>query len=186
MERDKSMKQGLIAVAGETEHLLIRDSVFLECEELQRMNEASDYLQNWVGWKTPEDYASKTLTEGNLPPGGTRDRFRAKSLYLKQTSKLIGVLELYHGYPQEEVLWIGWLFIHSSFQRRGYAQETVEYLFSEAKKANFKKIRVGVGLKNWPALRFWYRNGFRQLVGIIGDKVYSERTFASIGLEKDV
>lgn len=179
-------KLDIISEDGETDRLLIKDSVLSECEELQTINESSDYIEEWVGWKTPADYAIKLLTEGNLPPGGKKERYRAKSIYLKQTCEMVGVLEVYHGYPLEEVFCIGWLFIHPDFQKKGYAKETLDYICNEAKKASYKKIRIGIVLKNWPAIRFWHKNGFCMVVDIVGDEIYSESTFASIILEKDI
>ena len=61
------------------------------------------------------DYAMKLLTDGNLPPNGEKERYRAKSIYLKHTCDMIGVLEVYHGYPLEEILCIEWLFIYPNF-----------------------------------------------------------------------
>lgn len=176
----------MVSDAGETERLIIRNSVLEECEKLQRINEASDYISNWVGWKTPSKYAYLTLTQGNLPPNGDKKYFKAKTIYLKQTNEVIGVLELYNGYPSRDVLSIGWLFIHPEHQKMGYAKETVNYVFEEARRAHFKKIRLGVHLKNWPAIRFWHKNGFDKIVNIVGDDVHSDNTFASIILEKSV
>ncbi len=169
---------------GETARLLIKDSVLEECEKLQAVNEASDYLEKMVGWKTPANYALVTLTEGNLPPEGVKEQFYAKSIYLKQTNEMVGVLELYSGYPTHDTLFIGWLFILPQCQRAGYAKEVVNYICSEAKQVAFGKVRLGVHLKNWPALRFWHAMGFDKLMKIAGDEVYSETTFASAILEK--
>ena len=49
---------------------------------------------------------------------------------------------------------------------------------------NYKKIRLGVHLKNWPALRFWTKIGFDKIIDIVGDELYSADTFASVILEK--
>ena len=169
---------------GQTDRLIIRNSVLEECETLQLVNEASDYIETWVGWKTPSNYAFVTVTEGNLPPEGKKEQFYAKSICVKQTNEIIGALELYNGYPTPEVLWIGWLFILPKYQRAGYAKEVVNYICAEAKQAGFEKVRLGVHLKNWPALRFWHAMGFDKIIKIAGDEVYSETTFASAVLEK--
>lgn len=139
----------------ETRRLMIKDSEMEECEILQAINEASDYIEKWVGWKTPPDYAYKTLTEGNLPPGGDQKNFRTKTVYLKNPHEAIGVIEAYCGYPTSETFIIGWLFIHPRYQKQGYAREAAQQIFQDAKNYGFKKIRLGVHLKNWPALRFW-------------------------------
>lgn len=174
----------MIPESGETERLILKDSVMEECNQLQKLNEASDYIAKWVGWKTPPDYAYKTLTEGNLPPGGVKEHFKVKSICLKADSELIGLVELYHGYPSDDSLCIGWLFIHPEHQGKRYARETVNYLSEEAYKAGYDRIRLGVHLKNWPALRFWTSMGFDRIIGFIGDHVHTENADASVILMK--
>jgi diamine N-acetyltransferase len=173
----------LISDSGETPRLIIRDSVMEECGKLQEINEASDYIEKWVGWKTPKDYAVKAITEGNLPPGGKREFFKLLSICLKEAGDIIGVVELYHGYPTADALCIGWLFIIPQHQKQGYAKEVFCYLTEEAEKSGFAKIRLGVHLKNWPALRFWHKVGFDRIADIVGDSEHSAGTNATVILE---
>jgi hypothetical protein len=35
-------------------------------------------------------------------------------------------------------------------------------------------------------LRFWYKAGFDKIVGVVGDEVINENTFASIILERNL
>lgn len=171
---------------SETARLIIQDSVIEECEKLQKVNEASDYIEKWVGWKTPPNYAVKTLTEGNLPPDGKKEFFKAKTIYQQQTNDIIGVLELYNGYPTKDTLCIAWFFILPTYQKMGYAKEVIDHIISEAKNDGFRSIQLGVHLKNWPALHFWQKAGFNKIVNIVGDAVHSENTFATIILRKDL
>ena len=177
-------KTMLIPLLGETERLIIKDSTMDECVALQQLNEISDYIADWVGWKTPPDYVYKCLTEGCLPPGGKKELFQSKSIYNKSNHQLIGFSELYHGYPEKDVYYIGWLFIHPDYQHNGYAQEFVDCIIGEAAKLGFTELRIGVHLKNWPALRFWTQLGFDKILGIGGDKEHSEKTFSTIILQR--
>ena len=177
-------KTMLSPALGETERLIITDSIMDECVALQKLNEISDYIADWVGWKTPPNYVYKCLTEGYLPPGGKKEQFQSKSIYIKSTQQLIGFSELYYGYPAKDVFYIGWLFINPDYQNNGYAQEFVNYIIGEAAKLGFTESRIGVHLKNWPALRFWTQLGFDKILGIVGDKEYSEKTFSIIRLQK--
>lgn len=186
MEKAISNAVRMLPKTGETQRLIIKDSVMEECEKLQEVNEASDYIEKWVGWKTPSDYVYTTLTQGNLPPEGKKERFQAKTIYQKDTGKIIGVIELYNGYLSEDVLAIGWIFILPEYQKSGYAKEAMNLIFEEAKRADYKKLELGVHLKNWPAIRFWHKLGFDKIVKIDGDEVHSENTFASLILEKDL
>jgi hypothetical protein len=49
-----------------------------------------------------------------------------------------------------------------------------------------KRSGLACTLKNWPALRFWLSLGFNKIAGIMGDETYSETTFASLILERDL
>ncbi|MDQ7094568.1 GNAT family N-acetyltransferase [Desulfosporosinus sp. PR] len=176
----------LIPSLVETDRLIVRDSTMEECTALQQLNEVSDYIAAWVGMKTEPDYIYKCLTEGCLPPGGKNELYQAKSIYIKENRKLIGFSELYHGYPEKEVFFIGWLFIHPDHQHKGYAQEFVNNVVFEASRIGFYAARVGVHLKNWPALRFWSQLGFDKIMGIIGDREHSENTYSVLKLEKNL
>jgi len=69
---------------------------------------------------------------------------------------------------------------------QGYAREVFCYLAEEAEKSGFAKLRLGVHLKNWPALRFWHKVGFDRLVDIVGDAEHSEGTNATAILEYNI
>lgn len=186
MSEKSKKKIRLVPSFALTDRLIIKDTTLDECEALQQLSSLSDYIENWVGWKTPPDYAYKTLAEGNLPPDGEKEYFKVQSIYLATNSELIGSVELYHGYPNEQTLCIGWLFIHPEHQKCGYAREVLGVIFREAVGAGFRKLQLGVHLKNWPALRFWVQMGFDKIEKIVGDACHSESTFASVILSKSL
>ncbi len=45
-------------------------------------------------------------------------------------------------------------------------------------------MRLGVALKNWPALRFWTRAGFDRIITVKGDEIFSESTSAFLVREE--
>jgi GNAT superfamily N-acetyltransferase len=157
-----------------------------EVETLQDLCEASDYIAAWVGWTTPPDYAARTIQEGNLPPGGRMEAFRVKFIELATGGPPIGSLEFYQGFPAPDVLLVGWLFIHPLHQRKGLAEECVELLSHEAEAAGFSRMRLGVDLRNWPALRFWQRAGFDHVAGFLGEREFGPGASASIILERRI
>jgi ribosomal protein S18 acetylase RimI-like enzyme len=97
---------------------------------------------------------------------------------------MIGYLSTYHGYPNKEILYLGFLFIDTVFQRKGFAKEVVVRLSEEAKSIGYTSIRINVALKNWPAMRFWVNNGFRSIIGVHGDREIGEDQYAFLELEK--
>lgn len=162
------------------------DATIEACDELQRICETWDDKKLMEGTEIEPDYIYKCITEGDLPPMPSADKenYRLKAIYLKDTEQLIGFTDLYYGYPSEDTIWISLFMIDKEFRRNGYAKEAIDFLSAEFENSRYKKIGIGVHLKNWRALRFWTNAGFDQVLGIFGDAKYSENTFALIGLEK--
>ena len=93
----------------------------------------------------------------------------------------------YHGFPDTPTLWIAILAIHTDYQGKKFGQEVVLGLMEEARKlSNYTRLGLTVGIKNWPALRFWINNGFTEIIKLNGDKVYGEKAFADLWLAQDI
>lgn len=176
----------LIPARWSTERLLVRDADLAECDRLQRLYETGSYLEPWFGEPFAPGVIRRALTEGDLPPGGAMERFKLQVICLRSNPDPIGLLNLYHGYPAENTLWIAYLFLHPDIQQQGYGRETVAALLREAARAGYSKAGIGVQLKNWPGLRFWVSLGFDRITGIYGDRRHSDTTFSVIGLERQL
>ncbi|WDV44618.1 GNAT family N-acetyltransferase [Clostridiaceae bacterium M8S5] len=170
----------------ESNRLVIKKSSTIECERLQNICMSWDDKIKLEGEEFEDDYIEKCLKNGDLPPIQTasKDNYRLKSIYLKKGNELIGFFDLYYGYPAEDTIWIGMFLIDKKYQNNGYAREVIELVIKESNKTDYRKIGIGVYLKNWKGLRFWTRAGFDKVFTISGDKEYSDKTFALIGLEK--
>lgn len=177
--------KNIIKETVETTNLIIENAKKEECEELTRISNTWDNKKIVEGEDFEPDYIYKCLTEGDLPPipNAKKDKYRLKSVYSKESKSLVGFFDLYHGYPNSDSIWISIFIIDKENRKSGYGKEVIEYICKEAKMKNYKKICVGVQLKNWSALRFWTKSGFDKIMGIYGDKMYSENNFAVIGLE---
>lgn len=171
---------------GETKNLIISDSLVEECNDLQNICVRWDDKSIIEGSDFEADYIYKCITEGDLPPvpDATKENYRFKSIYLKENKNLIGFTDMYYGFPSVDTVWISLFIVDKDFRKKGYAQETVNYISKECTKIGYKKIGIGVHLKNWRGLRFWTKAGFDRVSGVFGDEIYSEKTFALIGLEK--
>jgi ribosomal protein S18 acetylase RimI-like enzyme len=172
-----------IPVKWETERLTVENAKLEEVDPLSQLNKMSNYMVQWEGLAREPDAILKKVTEGDLPPGGKKELYRIQAIRLKDTGRLVGILEVYHGYPTDEVFWIGFLFIHPDFQQMGLGMECIDQLKMIVKANGYSAIRLGVALKNWPAIRFWLRNGFDRVVKYSGDSMISENTFAFLVLE---
>lgn len=177
-----------ISERDETKRLIISESIIEECNELQVICDKWNDKLIIEGSNFESDYIYKCLTEGDLPPkpNANKDYYRLKSIYVKATGELIGFYDIYYGFPSDETAWISIFIIDKQFRKNGYAQEAIDFISEESIKRGYRKIGIGVHLKNWRALRFWTKAGFDKISGIFGDDTYSESTFSLIGLEKDL
>jgi diamine N-acetyltransferase len=167
----------------ETTHLAVDDSQLDENLDLQRICDACAYIDEWTGLS--DRPILSILRSGDLPPGGSKEFFRLQSIRLLSTHQLIGYLNIYHGYPSDDIFWIGMFGIDPQFQGQGYGQELISRLVELVREINgYSKIRLGVALKNWPAIRFWVNAGFDRIFKISGDKTCSTNTYAFLYLEK--
>jgi ribosomal protein S18 acetylase RimI-like enzyme len=173
-----------------TARLAVRDSTLDDVPLLQRIYETVPDVRDWMGAAEsgkPARTMRSALMEGALPPNGSRERFRLQSIRLADTGQMIGFLGVYHGFPEEDVLWVTVLAIHPQFQHRGYGQVLMRGLDGVVKQlGTYTRMRLFASLKNWPGLRFWTQAGFDKVVLIAGDKVYSEEADAHVMLERSL
>ena len=168
----------------ETVNLKIEKATFDDLErlvEIQNSWEEQKILTGESG--ADESYFQQALTSGHLPPNGKKENYRIYTIRSQMTNEICGILEIYHGYPDETTIWIGQFVIDKNHQKRGIGKEVIDELCSQARKNGFSRIGIGVHLKNWPALRFWSANGFDKIRNISGDKEYGANHFSVISLE---
>lgn len=172
----------------ETSNLLVEDSTQAEIQNLQAIYDNCGYIGEWTGIEGEKpDYMQEEFDHKHLPPEGKEEFHRLQSIKLKADNKIIGYTVLYHGFPDEKTLWIAILAIHTDYQGRHFGEEYVAGLVEEAKKLQgYEQIGLSVGVKNWPALRFWINNGFTTILKFNGDKIHSDKTFADLWLAQDL
>ncbi len=168
-----------------TERLYVKDIEPNEIGAAQALYESSAYMGRFDGHaRSDTEYIARCLREGDLPPQGDKQFFRMQLVRRRVDDEALGLLSVYHGYPRTDVLYLGFLFITTKQQGRGLGSELASHVEWEAYQAGFRWIRLGVALKNWHALRFWVRHGFRNITAITGDLEYADTSFATVELEK--
>lgn len=98
----------------------------------------------------------------------------------------MGLLSLCTGYPGPQVAYVGELFLRPEFQGAGLGREAYLCLESLLRPGPMRQVRVGVGLRNWNALRFWIRLGFTHITGMSGDRHFSPGGHAFLELQKNL
>ena len=170
-----------------TKRMIITDTTMEQAPELQAIYE-DGFDQEWIGkqHKPKQNYFRNYIINPELPPKGKNSLHRLQTIKSNQDGSVIGYLDVYHGWPKKNILWIGDLFLSSKAQGQKYGQEIIDGLIKEFKELGYKYMRCSVRLKNWPAIRFWARVGFSKIVGYLGDKNYNANKFADLILEMDM
>ncbi|HRF45234.1 MAG TPA: GNAT family N-acetyltransferase [Candidatus Competibacteraceae bacterium] len=135
--------------------------------------------------RDPERLALSVLRHDKLPPNSHSAHENSFLIRSKSDDELLGLLSVYRGHPAE-TLHIGHIFVRPRWQRRGIAREVMRELEQRAGRAGYQEIRVTVGLRNWPALRFWIALNYDHIIQVVGDLEFREHTYADIELAKPI
>lgn len=176
-----------VSESWNTNGLIIRKATIDDIQDLNRI---------CLSWKDkilvegdvfPKGYIENCINNGDLPPIKSAHASNYYFMVIQKTEgDIIGFFDLYHGYPNNETVWISIFLIDKEVQGNSYGQVTIKSICDECKRSGWKTIGLSVHLKNWKGLRFWKNNGFDKIIGIFGDKEYSATTFSIIGLIKEL
>lgn len=159
----------MIDSSWHTENLIITDATVEELPGLKQvmLSNEETFRLNGCGALEPGEL-EKWLSEGDLPPGAVRERYRLQTISRRDNKEVVGFLGLYHGYPDPKTLYISSLFIGRQHQNRGYGGEVAGGLRQASGLRGFPVHRLVVTVRNWGAVRFWVRNGFITITRIQG------------------
>jgi len=171
----------------ESLNIFVRDANLEDADALQELCNKSDYLRKWEG-NGPIDpkHIEKTILEGDLPPNGKKENFKIQSFYLKETNELIGYMTYYLGYPEDDIVFLNFLFIDPDYQSKGYSSEIIQQFMDMLRATPYKRVRLLVKLKNWPAIRFWTKHKFTEIISYYGDSIHADDTFAGLVIQREV
>jgi GNAT superfamily N-acetyltransferase len=124
------------------------------------------------GETLPTDYIEQCLTKGDLPPISDA-KFENYSLFvINDIHGIIGLFDLYDGYPQKDTAWISLLLLDVESRGNGLGKMLVEEIVRECKEVGFKYLALASSMNNRVALKFWVNNGFKEIIGLYGDLKY--------------
>jgi len=133
-----------------------------------------------------ERLALNVLRHDKLPPSGHSAHENSFLIRNKSDDELIGLLSVYRGYPTTGALYISHFFLRPRWQRRGIGREVMAELEQRAARAGYQEVHITVGLRNWPALRFWIALNYDRITKVVGDLECQEHTYADIELAKSI
>ncbi|GAA0121801.1 MAG: GNAT family N-acetyltransferase [Clostridium argentinense] len=63
-----------------------------------------------------------------------------KSIYSNKSNDIIGFIDIYHGYPNLQTLWISIFVLDRNIQNKGFGQEVIDALTKDAIDTNYSPI----------------------------------------------
>lgn len=77
-----------------------------------------------------------------------------------RAEKLIAVLDLIDGYPEKDIVFIGFFMVDSTIQKSGMGSAIVKELIDYLTTLEYEEVRLGWINGNPQAEHFWIKNGF--------------------------
>ena len=131
-------------------------------DSIQRLFlESAEYIQLITG-ATPDPFEAERLLD-DLPPGRSLSDKTVLGIYNKASASLVGVVDAVMGYPRPDILFLGLLLLTPKWRGMGAGPWILTRLIAEAAASDTKEIHLAVAPINGAALRFWRREGFREI-----------------------
>ena len=96
-----------------------------------------------------------------LSPGVVAEQKRYLGVW--RDGSLEAVLDYVKGYPEPDILWIGFFMVARERQRCGEGRRIIRALLESAGEAGLRAARLGCNVENEDGHRFWSALGFRDL-----------------------
>ncbi len=132
-----------------------------------------DYCPPFV---TPESIEADMTA---FPPGKLED----DKFYLGyfDNEKLIAVIDLILGYPDEDTAYVGFFMTDVDVQGKGVGSSIVNDLNRYIVSQGYSNIQLGWVKGNTQAEHFWHKNGFQET-----GKIYDMDDFTVVGAQKNI
>ena len=172
-----------LAASWRTERLHVTDGTLADVPQLMHIFNACSHVEPWdPTFKIYPEEEFAGLVQQSLKDGMENGRFQLQ--LFRRNNQPIGYFHSYHHQPQPNVLLISMFVLHPNYQKGGYGTELIAGLAQQAKAASHHAIWLEVFLKNWPALRFWIKAGFTNIIDIDGAPQHDATAHASIVIAK--
>lgn len=168
-------KRGQLPGRWLTNRVEVTDATAGDVARLTEVFNACNHIEAW----DPTFHQVETLEIGKLVKRSqAKDDdylgFRLQALRLRDSGELCGYFHLYHGKPQPDVCWISIFVIHPDHQGQHIAREVVARMAVLLREAGYRALWLEVFLRNWPAMRFWIKQGFTTILAYEGDKAMTD------------
>lgn len=149
----------------EWESIRLRNVCESDLSTVMDIHKSIRYYDDIAGEAFKQEDALAVIRRTDLPPNGSKEFFSAKMI-LTSDNQPAGYLVIYEGYPQQNALWIGSLFLNRKYHRRGIGNLVMKMVEAYAGKCGFKSLGLGVYAQNTDGLQFWLKQGFSKIEAI--------------------
>ncbi len=181
-----AIELGLLPATWETARLSIKDVMLDEVALLTALYNTCSYAEPWdpTFHTVPESELAELVNE-SLSSEPAHRRFKLQTIRRKSDDTLVGYFHLYHGVrPRPDLAYISMFVLHPNQQQQQYGSEVAQGISDHLRALGYPAIQLDVYLKNWPALRFWIKQGFTKIDDLQGDRVHGADAHAQLRLEK--
>ena len=84
--------------------------------------------------------------------------------------KLVAVMDLEDGYPDEDYAYIGFFMMNSELQGKGIGTQIISEIFEYLLKLGFRKCMLGIDKDNPQSNHFWKKNGFEVVREVVQEE----------------
>ncbi|MBQ6559231.1 MAG: GNAT family N-acetyltransferase [Erysipelotrichaceae bacterium] len=77
-----------------------------------------------------------------------------------QKNELIAVMDMIDGYPQDDIVYIGFFMMKKEYQGKEIGSSIISETANYLKELGYQTIRLGIDKENPQSNHFWKKNGF--------------------------
>lgn len=87
-----------------------------------------------------------------------------------EKGKLVAVMDLEDGYPDEDYAYIGFFMMNHEVQGNGIGTQIITEVFKHLKELGFQKSMLGIDKDNPQSNHFWRKNGFEVIREVVQEE----------------
>ena len=85
-------------------------------------------------------------------------------------NKLVAVMDLEDGYPDEDYAYIGFFMMNHELQGNGIGTQIISEVFEYLRELGFQKCMLGIDKDNPQSNHFWKKNGFEVIREVVQEE----------------
>lgn len=153
----KNMEEELEDTLSKWEIHPVEEDEYEEVLALQKGNQ--DFFDSIHSGAFGVEEVAESIRE--LPPNTRPEQKHYLGLWHQE--KLAAVLDYVEGYPEEDMLWIGFFMVRAELHRTGTGRTLIHGFQTAAQAQGFRSIQLGCNVENTDGRAFWTAMGFRSL-----------------------